>query len=113
MIRQLDWEPATEHFIPQAVLSKTPSFFEAERRITFTSSYDNLDYFKAALLTIGGGLRFLLKQYSGARPGTTTIYLSPENQDIEYITSTVHEIVTNLGLTKRDVLWERKDNPEA
>ena len=113
MFRQLDWEPATEHFIPQAVLNKTPSFFEAERRITFTSSYDNLDYFKAALLAVGSGTRFLLKQYRGARPSTTTIYLSPENQGIEYITRTVHEIVSSLDLTDSDVLWERKDNPEA
>ena len=79
----------------------------------FTNSSDGLDYFKGALLTVDSGIRFLLKQYRGARANTTTIYLSPKNQGIEHVTRTVREIVLNLDLSDRDVLWERKSNPEA
>jgi hypothetical protein len=113
MMRQIGWSPSTEHFIPQAVLRRSPAFFEKELKLSFTDTYDGLDYFKGALLLKDGMTPVVLKQYRAADPGTITIYLSPDCQDLDYITRTVAEIVSDLGLQGGDVIWERKHNPEA
>jgi hypothetical protein len=94
MIRQINWSPATEHFIPQAVVGKPPSFFEQERAIKFTGSVDGLDYYKGALFLKDDLTPVVLKQYRGADKNSTTIYLSPDCQDLDYVTRTVAEVVS-------------------
>lgn len=115
MIEQIDWSLLTEHFIPQAVLGRPPTFFEGERGIVFLSGVDSFDYYKAALLSIDSAreIPIVLKQYRGARSETTTIYLNPSFNDVDRITELITNIVSDLGLSSADILWQRKDDPEA
>lgn len=115
MIEQIDWSLLTEHFIPQAVLGKAPTFFERERGIVFVSGVDGFDYYKAALLSIDSAreIPIVLKQYRGAEPESTTIYLSPSFNDVDRITDLIANIISDLNLSSADILWQRKDDPEA
>jgi hypothetical protein len=113
MIEQADWSLLTEHFVPQAVLGKPPSYFEREKGITFTQAWDGLDYYKAALLVGSTPTPIVLKQYRGNDPNHTTIYLNPDITDLTKITAIIADVVSGLALSDSDVLWQRKDNPEA
>jgi hypothetical protein len=112
-IRHVSWSPYTEHFIPQAVLAKPPSFFEKERNISFVDGEDGLDLFRGALLLKDGVTPIVLKQYRGKPQNQTTIYLSPDCQDLGYISRTIEEVVADLGLAETDIVWQRKDDPSA
>jgi hypothetical protein len=112
MIRQLDWNPMTDHFIPQAVLGKAPDYFE-QRGMNFTQSCDGLDYFKGAYFLMDEATPFVLKQYRGHNRDHTTIYLNPEIHDLDEITTLVAAVVSDLQLAPSDILWQRKDNPLA
>jgi hypothetical protein len=113
MVRQIDWNPATEHFVPHAVVSRSPSWFEAEKGILFTEGLDGLDYYRAALCSMDDGTPFMLRQYYRNDPTNTTITFEPFIHGLDWITKAVEEIVFAFGLTASDVVWQRKDNPEA
>lgn len=115
MIEQVDWSLLTEHFVPQAVLSKSVDFFEKEKGISFVSACDNLGDYKAALLFMDSakGVAIVLKQYRGGTPNSTVIYLDPSLDDVGKITKLVADIVESLGFESADILWQRRDNPEA
>jgi hypothetical protein len=113
MIEQVDWSLLTEHFLPQAVLGKPPSYFERERGIIFTQALDGLDYYKAALLAGSTPTPIVLKQYRGNNPDHTTIFLSPEITDLSKIAVIITEVISGLGLNDSDVIWRRNNNPEA
>ena len=113
MIEQVDWSLLTEHFVPYAVLGKPPSYFERERGIHFTEAQDDLDYYKAALIAGERPIPIVLKQYRGNNSEHTTIYLSTDISDMDEITRVIAEVVSGLGLTDADVLWQRKDSLES
>lgn len=113
MIEQIDWSLLTEHFEPVAVLGKPPSYFERELGIRFTESSDDLDHYKAALIAGKRPIPIVLKRYRGNDPDHTTIYLSPDINDLGEIKRIVAEVVSGLGLTDADVFWPREANPEA
>ena len=113
MVRQVDWDPATEHFVPHAVLGRPPAWFETEKGITFTEGLDGLDYYKAALFLMDDGTRFILRQYPRNDQRNTTIALEPFVHGLDWITKVVDEIVLAFDLTAADIVWQRKDNPEA
>ncbi len=113
MIRQHSWNPLTEHFVPQAAIRHPPSFFESQKGITFTEDVDGLYYYKAAYLLKDDLIPFLLKQYRNDSRGETTIYLNPDIQDVNEISRITADIVSDLGLREDDVVWQRKDTPNA
>ena len=113
MIEQIDWERLNTDMVGQAVIGSPPSFFEEQRGIRFTEGSDGLDYFKGALFLLNGETQFALKQYRGNEKSTTTIYLDFRERDLEAITRMVAQISTDLGLTSSDIIWQRKDNPDA
>ncbi len=109
MIQHLDWNVTKTDLIPQAVLNKTPQYFEKTLGVKFLDDHDGLDYFKVAPFCLVGGVFFALKQYRGHNPKTTTIYLKPELQDVAKITEIVGCIVDELSLESGDIVWQRKD----
>ena len=113
MMRQINWSSSTEPFIGHAILAKPISFFEEKRGITFTDANDGLDYYRGALFLKDGLTPVALKQYRGANQEWTTIYLSPDCQDLNYITGMIASVVADLELDSTDIVWQRKDNPEA
>lgn len=113
MIEQLEWNEHVVHMLPQAVINKPPSYFEAKFGTRFVDDLDGLDYYTAAILMLNGKQIFQLKRHRGNEPGTTNIYLPPELHDVESITSVISDIVMAFGLENEDIIWQRKDDPDA
>ena len=113
MIHQRDWKTFHDDLLPQAVLGKTPEYFEKSLGIRFLEDYDDLDYYKGVLLSLDDSTTFALKQYRGNDPKTTTIYLMSDQRDVDQITTIIGKIVDELALQRDDIIWQRKDNPEA
>jgi hypothetical protein len=112
MIRQISWDLLDEELEPHALLGKSPSFFEKERDVAFTSGLDDLDYFLAALFMLNEATVFALKRYRGNPKDTTTIFLSPRLRYVDEITRIIAAIVQDLDLSEADILWQRKDTPQ-
>jgi hypothetical protein len=113
MIQQMDLRTFESDLLPQAVLGRAPEYFEKRLGIKFLEDYDDLDYYKGVLLSLDDSTIFALKQYRGNDPKTTIVYLKSDQRDIDQITKIVGIIVNELGLQSDDIIWQRRDNPEA
>jgi hypothetical protein len=112
MIKQFDWDSLSVDLIPQAVLKYPPAYFEKRLGFTFKDIVDGLGDFRGVLLSLDE-LTFALKRYRGHKEGTTTLYLSRDFTDVESITQAIGIIVKGLGLNVNDIVWQRKDTPDA
>ncbi len=113
MLRQIEWSSETDAFVGHATLARPPEFFERERGIAFTDSVDGLYHYRGALLLKDDEIKVALKQYRNVNPLWTLVYLSESYREVDEITKLVAEIVAKLGLDERDIVWQRKDSPEA
>ena len=116
VVKQLPWDPATEHYVAYATLRKPVDFFVLSRSIAFTDGLDGLDYYRAALLELADHTRFVLRQHRGGNSGHTDVCLglgekqfSLTQGDVDAITQTIEGIVGTLGLTNRDIHWQIND----
>lgn len=110
MMRQIEWSKRTEAFVIQAAIRKPPSFFEREQGIAFTETEDGLDLYRAALFLKDETIPVMLKQYRGNNRNETGLYLAPDCEDLDEITRLITNVITDLGLTSADVVWQRKDS---
>lgn len=113
MLQQVEWSDEAEPFVGHATILRPPAYFESKCQLEFVEAVDGLDRYKGALLLKDNSIKVALKRYRLAPPGTTNICLSQEYQDIGVITALVAEIVADLGLQQHDLMWQRKDSPDA
>jgi len=111
MIRQLDWSNLRRrHFVPQAGFNKAPADFADTHNIEFSRGEDDLYFFQGALLRLDDKVDFILKRYDrSAELGVTTLWLPYDVADIQEITECVSAIARQLGVSGKEVLWERKN----
>src|ERR1700719_872170 len=93
--------------IPQAIIKKPISYFDGRFGIHVVDDHDDFDTYQGAALSLNGELRFALKHYAGYPPGTTTIYLSREFEDVAEITRIVAKIIRELQLPVEAISWQR------
>jgi hypothetical protein len=113
MIRQMAPEEFRDtDFVPQAVIGRPPSYFVSHLRINLIRSADDLDEYEGAVLTLNDRTPFVLRHYRGHRDDTTTIYLPVTYRDGDEITRIVKRLLRELKIDRRDLVWQRADNPE-
>jgi hypothetical protein len=99
-------------FIPQAILGVPIGHF-AELGYEITPSRDELDRFEGTtLFSEAVNLPVAVRYYAGYPEGTTTIYLPQDVKDVDRITKIIGSLLEEFKLQPRDVMWERKDDPE-
>jgi hypothetical protein len=114
MIHQLDWHNLRgRHFVPQAVVGKAPADFANAHNVKFSRGEDDLYYFEGALLRLDDKVDFILKRYDrNEERAQTTIYLPHDVSDIQDIMEIVSSIARELGVSRKEILWERKISDE-
>jgi len=113
MIRHLGTEhPGEIDFVPQAVIGRPRSYFEKSLHIHFSAGNDDFDRYEEATFLLNDDLPFVLRHYAGHPANTTTLYLPRTYQEIDQITSIVRRIIHELSVDRKDIIWQRADNPE-
>lgn len=88
-----------------AVLRQEVADFEQSRLVQFEETFDDLDYYKAAIVTLPNGRAFALKRYKNCpSPGLSLIVehrqdTSPQVQIVEALAA--------LGISNDSVVWLR------
>jgi hypothetical protein len=113
MLKQIDFNLLDVDMLPQATINREPLYFKVQHGIEFCDSYDDLDYFTAALLLLDQELLFALKRYRGNPKGVTSIYLPTNYRKLDQISEAVKSIMDALHLKDEDLFWHRKDTPDA
>ncbi len=99
------WLPAINKAV--AVLKHEPDDLEASLSINFTESYDDLDYFKIAILELDNGKQFCLLRYRGNPSGGTEIWVSKDSSNFY---NDINEILGSLNLNESDLKWKLDDS---
>jgi predicted ATPase len=90
-----------------AVLEQEPEYFESEGLLSFTESYDDLDWYKIALFTDSKGQAFGIKRYRNCpSPG---VFLLAEQTHSLSLHEQIEEALQLLGLSGASVVWARED----
>jgi hypothetical protein len=100
-------------FVPQAVLG-VDVFVLADRfKLKVVKAHDDLDeYIGIGCWLSDFGLPFAVKHYAGHPEHTSTIYLPYEIQDVGKITDIIHSIAKDFDLSEKQIIWQRKLDPE-
>jgi hypothetical protein len=113
MLKHLAMEELAERdMLPQAILRRPVADLANQLGEPLLEAFDDLDVYQGIALQLNGETQFALKHYKGHPAGTTTVYLSSQISEIETITRLVARIADELHLSGRDVLWQRKDDPD-
>jgi hypothetical protein len=98
-------------FIPQAVVSIPVSTFaeragaKVERGIDGLGSFEGLAYLLSTI-------HFCVLHYEGHPPDTSSIYLPAKYKNVTLITALLKWILKSLKVSSKNILWQRKDNPD-
>src|ERR1035437_54693 len=103
-ISKNDWVASEDEYWdnhPIAQLSLSPEELSSQLGLTFEDDFDNLDYFKIAVIEIDNGHRFSLLRYEGeSQEGTTTIYAPWFQEDVP---TNLERYIAILGLSENDL----------
>jgi hypothetical protein len=106
-LHQLPRENALRfHFVPQAVIDRSPGFFAA-KGAEFEEGRDDFDDFVVSSLTLDSGLPFALLRYNSSPDNKTTVFL-PQQVPLARVEPIVEEILVAFGLSISAVNWVRK-----
>ena len=102
----------THHFVPQAIVGE--SVFSLAKRVGFEleKGEDDLDNYCGAAAILNERVPFAVIHYQGHPEDTSTIYLPLKITNVEEITKLIFEIVGELKLEQKSLLWQRKDDPD-
>lgn len=89
--------------LPQAIFWRPLIYFAT----SFRTDEDGLDKFKVMTFVVDNNLTFDLRNYRGHPAETSTMYLPFEIQDLDLIVSTITEIMSEIGIPKYAVAWQR------
>ncbi len=85
-----------------AVIKYEPEYLEKKLPIVFSESFDDLDYFKIAVLELCSGKQFCLIRYRGNSSGGTEIWVSKDSLNFNL---EINEILDALNLYVSDIKW--------
>ncbi len=112
MIRALSSEILHElDLVPQAVVGRSPAFFEKSLRIKLRPGSDDLDKYYGAAFILDNETPFVLRHYRGHPTNTMTIYLPRKYQNVDQITEIVMHIMQELQIERSYLTWQRADDP--
>lgn len=96
-----DWLPRINKAV--AVIKYEPEDLERRLPVIFTESYDDLDYFKIAVMELNNGKQFCLLRYRGNPSSGTEIWISKDSLSINDDTK---QILNSLGFKESDLKWK-------
>jgi hypothetical protein len=102
---------ASVDLVPQAIIGKPTSYFEDYLHVEFAGGDDDLDAYEGAVFVLNNETVFALRHYSGHPKDTTTVYLPRKYQDVNTISKIVERLVDELRIDRKDVVWQRADDP--
>jgi hypothetical protein len=102
---------SSAEFIPQAVVGHDIGKLGKKFGVNAVRSSDDLDSYTALAWSIGK-LPFTVMHYRGHPKGTSTIYLPRKLSNVAMITNVISKIIDRLGIEHKDLVWQRKDDPD-
>lgn len=102
----------TAEFVPQAIIGQPITTIVRRLDVDFERGYDDLDSYEGIGLMLNNELPFALMHYKGHPEDTFTIYLADQIRDVDQITHIIGDIVTELGVSEDQIIWQRKDGIE-
>lgn len=103
VFKQIDWDEWKKgNYIPIAALSISPEELEKRYNIKFFEDYDDLDYFKAALIKINNNKYYSFLHYKGEPDNNTNILIKKEICDRK---KEVIDLLNILGIDVSLLSW--------
>jgi hypothetical protein len=105
----------TKDFVPQATIAHSIFDIAKQMHVKPEKGHDDLDEFYGCAFVLNEFAPFALMHYRGHPKDTTTIYLPYEFDSIHYITKLVGEIILELKIAPKEIIWQRseKDLPQS
>jgi hypothetical protein len=89
------------------VLKQEPSYFESARLFWFEEIFDDLDFYKVAIVSPPESPKFILRRYRNSpSPGVVMLV---EKGGPDEMRRSVQQALDLLGLDKNSVTWVRDD----
>jgi hypothetical protein len=99
--------------VPQAIIAETIDVLAERLGFKVEKGDDDFDEYEGCGSFLAqANCSFALMHYKGHPPGTTTLYLPFEIEDVDQITAIVAQIATELDVHSK-LLWQRKDGPDS
>lgn len=98
-------------FVPQAIWNVPISYFSDTFGLEIEASQDDFDEYDGAYQVMDGVL-VAIRHYAGHPPNTATLYLPSTVKEVKTITNLIGAFAQHFGLTKTQLRWQRKDNPD-
>jgi hypothetical protein len=97
--------------IPQAVVRRDVDKLAQDLHVTVAEGVDDFDSYRGLAFKIDD-MPFVVLHYQGHPEGTATIYLPYDIRSIPVITQRVSRITRSLGIRPRELVWQRKNDPD-
>ena len=97
--------------IPQAVVRRDVDKLAQDLHVTVAAGVDDFDSYRGLAFKIDD-MPFVVLHYQGHPEGTATIYLPYDIRSIPVITQRVGTITRSLGIRPRELVWQRKNDPD-
>jgi hypothetical protein len=97
--------------IPQAVVRRDVDKLARDLHVTVAEGVDDFDSYRGLAFKIDD-MPFVVLHYQGHPEGTATIYLPYDIRSIPVITQRVGRITRSLGIRHRELVWQRKNDPD-
>jgi hypothetical protein len=97
--------------IPQAVVRRDVDKLAEDLHVTVAEGVDDFDSYRGLAFKIDD-MPFVVLHYQGHPEGTSTIYLPYDIRSIPVITQRVGRIAKSLGILPRELVWQRKNDPD-
>jgi hypothetical protein len=112
-LKKLDVAKTLEdlEFIPQAIVRRDVRKLAKDLHMAVAEGVDDFDSYQGLAFKIGD-MPFAVLHYQGHPKGTVTIYLPYDIRSVPVITQKVGTITKSLGILPRELVWQRKEDPD-
>jgi hypothetical protein len=115
MIRTADLHDVCDarDLVPQAVFGVDVFALARRFKSEVVRDHDDFDeYVGLGFWLTDFGLPFAVKHYAGHPEHTSTVYLPHEIQDVGRIADIIHVIAKDFDISDKQIVWQRKLDPE-